>query len=447
MKKILPLIAAITVFSCKTEPKVDYVLLSGKIENPKGNKLNISGNGFKHEISLNEDGSFSDTLRIENTGYYTLSHGRERSAIYTQAGDNLKVTLNTNEFDETLKYEGKGAEKNNYLAAKFLANEDFEFQKVYAQEEADFVKTIEDKKTAMEKLLHDAKGLDADFVEKEKTNIHYGYLANLARYPNYHPYFSKKENFKPSENLLNPLKGVDYDNEKDFNLYDSYKEIATGHHMKSIYTDSLIIDNVIALKNLKSQGLKNALANELEYFISPSNKNAEKIYDNLMMISNSDDFKEKLTKKYNKIKNLITGKPSPSFDYENHKGGKTALADLKGKYVYIDVWATWCGPCLGEIPSLKKVEEQYHGKNIEFVSISIDTKNAYETWKKMVVDKELGGIQLIADKAWKSKFVTDYAIDGIPRFILLDPEGKIVSADAPRPSSPKLIELFNELKI
>jgi len=65
----------------------------------------------------------------------------------------------------------------------------------------------------------------------------------------------------------------------------------------------------------------------------------------------------------------------------------------------------------------------------------------------MIVDKELSGIQLFSDKAWQSDFIQQYKITGIPRFILIDPEGNIVTADAPRPSNPKLIELFNELKI
>ena len=78
---------------------------------------------------------------------------------------------------------------------------------------------------------------------------------------------------------------------------------------------------------------------------------------------------------------------SPTFDYLNYAGGQTKLEDLKGKYVYIDVWATWCGPCLAEIPHLKKVEAAYHDKNIVFLSISIDVKKDYEKWKKFVTDK------------------------------------------------------------
>ena len=89
--------------------------------------------------------------------------------------------------------------------------------------------------------------------------------------------------------------------------------------------------------------------------------------------------------------------------------------------------------------------KDYHDKNIEFVSISIDQAKDHEKWVAMVNDKELGGVQLYADSDWKSKFITDYFINGIPRFILLDEQGNIVSPDAPRPSSPKLRALLDEL--
>ena len=79
------------------------------------------------------------------------------------------------------------------------------------------------------------------------------------------------------------------------------------------------------------------------------------------------------------------------------------------------------------------------------MSISIDEPKDYDKWKAMVSDKELGGIQLMADNNWNSKFVKDYAILGIPRFILIDPQGNIVSADAPRPSDPELRKLIDGL--
>jgi thiol-disulfide isomerase/thioredoxin len=145
------------------------------------------------------------------------------------------------------------------------------------------------------------------------------------------------------------------------------------------------------------------------------------------------------------LQKAIIGKQSAGFDYENHKGGKTKLEDFKGKYVYLDIWATWCGPCRAEIPSLKKIEEKYHGKNIEFVSISVDVDKDHEKWQKFVTDKELGGVQLFADKNWMSDFIQSYGINAIPRFILIDPSGNVVSADANRPSDSKLQEQLDQL--
>lgn len=136
---------------------------------------------------------------------------------------------------------------------------------------------------------------------------------------------------------------------------------------------------------------------------------------------------------------------APEFDYLNHAGGNVKLSDLKGKYVYIDVWATWCGPCRAEIPSLKKVEEQYDGKNIEFVSISVDVLKDFEKWKTFVTDKALGGTQLFADKDWKSDFVRAFNINSIPRFLLIGPDGIVIDSNAARPSDVKLIEKLDSL--
>ena len=102
--------------------------------------------------------------------------------------------------------------------------------------------------------------------------------------------------------------------------------------------------------------------------------------------------------------------------------------------MYVDVWATWCGPCKAQIPFLKQLEEKYREEDIAFVSLSIDQLKNISKWKDMIVDKKLEGIQIIADKAWRSKFVTDYVIEGIPRFILIDKDGNLMDPMAPRPA-------------
>lgn len=190
-----------------------------------------------------------------------------------------------------------------------------------------------------------------------------------------------------------------------------------------------------ALEDKKSRDLatleKSGIDEKLAGFIKPS------IAQEGMMLTQF--YNQKLAAK------KIEGTVSTSFDYENFNGGKTKLEDLRGKYVYIDVWATWCGPCIAEIPSLKKVEEKYHGKNIVFVGISVDVDKDHEKWQKFVKAKELVGVQLFADKNWTSDFIKAYGINSIPRFLLIDPDGKVVKADAPRPSSTQLVELLDQL--
>lgn len=151
---------------------------------------------------------------------------------------------------------------------------------------------------------------------------------------------------------------------------------------------------------------------------------------------------EKFNALCTKWEKLRSGNPSAaSFSYPDINGKTVSLADLKGKYIYIDVWATWCGPCRGELPALKELEEKYAGKDIHFVSLSCD-KNK-KAWENMVTKDQLKGIQL--HMGTDRTFMDAYLINGIPRFILLDRDGKIISANMTRPSDPKTAEKFNEL--
>lgn len=137
--------------------------------------------------------------------------------------------------------------------------------------------------------------------------------------------------------------------------------------------------------------------------------------------------------------------PAPDFSYEDVNGKKVSLKELRGKYVYIDVWATWCGPCKMEIPHLSKIEALYEHHKIRFVSLSVDKHADKQKWKDFVHKGNLKGIQLLADKDFQSDFIQKFNINAIPRFILIAPDGKIVSADALRPSNPELKALLDKL--
>lgn len=139
------------------------------------------------------------------------------------------------------------------------------------------------------------------------------------------------------------------------------------------------------------------------------------------------------------------GKMAADFTYPDVNGKDVSLSDFKGKVVLVDVWATWCGPCRGEIPHLKKLEEEMHGTDVVFLGVSVDEAKDKQKWLDFIKKEKLGGIQLHAS-GW-SKITKDYKIKGIPRFMVFDKKGNIVSVDAPRPSSPELKQMLEaELK-
>jgi thiol-disulfide isomerase/thioredoxin len=162
------------------------------------------------------------------------------------------------------------------------------------------------------------------------------------------------------------------------------------------------------------------------------------VYKNYMSKAKNQSLRESIATAYKNYKALERNAPAPNFVYRDINEKIISLKQLKGKYVYIDIWATWCGPCKMEIPHLTKLEKEYAGKNIHFVSLSVDKQKDKAAWEKYVRGNHLIGIQLMADKDFQSDFIKKFNITYIPRFILIDPAGKIVDANALRPSDQAL---------
>jgi len=334
MKKIIIIVLALLLTqSCKLLAPQDYVSLSGKITHKKSDFITISKqNKVIKKIALARDGSFTDTLHVAK-GNYTFSDGGEYAGLFLYPNSKLTITLDTEQFDETLKFSGRGSEENNYTVKRLLEQEElFEHSDaLYKLSKEDFVTFIDSVKTTVIAELKAQKDFDGGFVEENLKNTEMNFAYIVRQY----------------------------------------------------------------------------------------------------------DMKVRMNK--------LIGKPTPKFvDYENHDGTTTSMTELQGKYIYIDVWATWCRPCLGEIPALKELEKEL-GNKMHFLSISVDQEKQHDAWKKMVSKKNLKGIQLYANKNWASTFIQDFGINSIPRFILIDPKGNVVNPNMSRPSEAKTGELLRSL--
>lgn len=137
---------------------------------------------------------------------------------------------------------------------------------------------------------------------------------------------------------------------------------------------------------------------------------------------------------------LKTGDRCPNFVFRDTDGQERSLKEFKGKYVFIDVWASWCYPCRKEYPYLEELIGKFEGKNIVFVGISCDNME----WKWRGQALSMAGSQwwLAGDES----FVKAFRADRIPRFILLDRKGRVLQLEMTRPSKPETVETLSKLK-
>ncbi|WP_353098056.1 TlpA family protein disulfide reductase [Empedobacter brevis] len=169
------------------------------------------------------------------------------------------------------------------------------------------------------------------------------------------------------------------------------------------------------------------------------NKSEQKIEESTE-IEKSDSFVKKDSLTTVASKELVK---APDFSLADINGKRFDLADFKGKYVYIDIWATWCGPCKVQIPFMKELEKQFHDAPIHFVSISLDKEEDKPIWKKMIRENQMSGVQLFAGK--ENNFGYDYQIQYIPTFLILDKEGNIMIDRAPAPMDYQTGEINQQL--
>lgn len=155
-----------------------------------------------------------------------------------------------------------------------------------------------------------------------------------------------------------------------------------------------------------------------------------------------------VTKRYESkvkaIKRTRGGMPAVNVEFTDRDGRKVKLSDLYGKVLYIDIWATWCGPCRKEIPYVEKHVEHYKDNDkVRFVSISFDDN--HQAWKRLIEKDKPQWEQYVTTPRQHDAISKAYGISGIPRFIIINADGTLYDANAMRPSDPEFITKLDEI--
>ena len=133
-------------------------------------------------------------------------------------------------------------------------------------------------------------------------------------------------------------------------------------------------------------------------------------------------YKNILADYYESLSKTKIGNHMPDFEYLTNEGNPMKFSTLKGNYVIIDFWASWCGPCRKSMPKLQNLSQQYNAKGLDILSSSIDTDD--KEWKKAVEEEARPWHQIITPD--KNKTMSDFRIKGVPTLFLVDKDGVIV---------------------
>lgn len=435
MKHLLLFVFASILFSLQANSQQKSVHFSGialpedfgkEAEMWSDGSLSFIGNGANKFVKVDKTGRFDVTFTLDRPGYYNFGY----NLLYFVPGDQLEVRFSTD--PAKTQFSGSNAELNDYLRSSVGSHS------------GSFVGYIGQEKLA--DMLYVERKIDS-LVAQRRTELKALKTAT--------PEFRDMENARITGNIVNTYlsipfyRGMEGGSEEEKVFLQSYqsmlctliREIAKDKYLDVEVVRSVLFDcvrnplfsdciqwtpRIQAL--YEAAGLSNYLSRNL-------NEEVVAYVDSFLQACPEKDIRTALQLKRDQATALMKGKLAIDLTMSTLEGDTVRLSSYRGKAIYIDLWATWCGPCLKESPVFHKLAEKYKdNKNIVFLSVSTDT--AQKRWIQFLKNKP----HTIPEyNCVDTKGLNSWGVESIPRFILIDKDFKIFNANAPVPSSEEEI--------
>lgn len=432
------------------------VVITGKV--PEGVKVvrllstDMSSSRLAQD-TVGSDGGFHLEYTPEHPVFLRVESGdyKYRAQLFVYPGDRQQIVFTP---DEKVFFEGDGAENNRFtqlLQAKSLElsrslpvgrSNPAELQRMYLQNNDSLLD-----------MLREAGIKDDLYVRTQQHLVTLNTYHSIFYIPSFMKLLGGIDTILPSSffAFAQDLKFNDpalrnLENMNDF-LKNYFSVMETNGFLKTGITDFIqkraerIGDPVV-----RENYVVYALAQEL----GSGNQQLPEIMDSVKALitlpgnqKKFGDIQAKYGEWQQKYARLAPGSPAFDFTGKDRKDQPFSLESCKGKIVVVDVWSTNCIPCIGEIPYLQRVERHFEGRDVAFVSYSVDIRS--KKWSDFIEQRKMEGIQLVDTLGPKSGFVQHYAIHSTPRLLLFDKEGQLADAFAPRPSDPRLTLKIEEL--
>ncbi len=386
------------------------------------------------KIRVGSHQKFTLPLEISEPQMGELRYGHESVPVFLEPGDQLTVSFTGNNFLKTVFFRGKGANHNNYLKDRV------EKFKIYEGDLADriknsspfqfmaYMKEVKTNKDLYVETYHHAHPFSRTFLAHAEAEVDYWYAYQLLNYPWENPLHHNQEGpLAVPENyydFLKETKAVNEDALTSMN-YVYFLDLLMSHYRERSGNGGLdrfqLADKYLSGKPLAFYRAK-ILSMDCR---SGRAKQAGPAVKNYIENSEYANYNNVLRYVYNDAKGLQRNEVAPNFTLRDINGKKVELADLAGKVVYLDFWATWCPPCVYSLKNSKEWKKAFSPDQVVFVYVSLDKNQS--SWRNFVSQQGIKGIHLIVEdtNVYASEIAEAYKVKRLPAIFIIDQQGKI----------------------
>jgi len=457
MKLISLLSALLITVSCFAQ-KNNSFLLKGNVKNFDDTFFELATTGYfnntMNSVLVDKKGNFSKHIYIDSIQDIYLYLDNDAITVFAVPGDTIEVNWDQKNFKNTFKINSPSAERAQDLSTMMAIYKerrqpflDLNKKLHEAKELADSSKyrLINDAynaelniifsaprtKYSITKIFYDAYFKHVELLRGLRGNLLNVYkLKTDDRYLS--PEFTKFDHTYLSEEIFiqsAPYRDFLFDQVRFYQPFKYFSALngagyAAFNPVKKDYQSGQAFLNIIPIRDWFSA---KAIMFGFEHY---DFKDVKAVYEDYLLQGSTPAYLDTVKTFYTNASKLAPGQPAPAFSLKDMKGKSVSLTDFKGKVVYIDFWGVYCGPCIGDIKENgTKVHEKYKDKDVVFLNICVDEKGS--TWTNKVKELKLDGVNIVAEGWTTNQVCKDYNINGIPHYVLIDKEGKIINNNAP----------------
>ena len=420
------------------------------------------------EAPLDEKGGLAVELPFTEAQMVSVDLDDEVK-LFLEPGDQLHIDADLLDLPQSLRFSGQGAANNQFLAT--LRSRFSDYLRIDYKDLAvdTFLKMIDQRRLEMTRFLDEGcaqGGLTPAFVDYYRAEITYEWANFVVSYPTDYMFANGSRNEDLPADYQDALNQVDLVDEAaigttdyrtflERNFWRIEEEAATRAFREQLseeqrrafiqpHTITYLPDFIVRLDEEQRRGdliqphnivyhlAKRLLHGKVLYFFlageiiddfqqgrfdQGEQRLAEFLRDNPY-----PEYTEVVEEVVRETAKLKPGQPAPDFTLDDLQGRSVSLSDFRGQAVFLDFWASWCGPCIGALPYLEELKQRTRDQKVVFLNISLDSA---DEWHQAVDEHGLTGVHVHAPGGWRAAVAQLYQVRGIPSYFLVGPDGRM----------------------